>query len=240
MADTVIWTQSIRSALKRTAGRLGFQVERRGRRQHLWLKQVGIRTVPDVGANRGQFAAAIRTTLPGARIYAFEPLRDCFDELEKLASRDHQLTPINVALGDVNGPATFNRNRFTPSSSMLEVERLHDHSFPFTSQIGQVQVDVRRLDDLAGELSLTPQILVKLDVQGYEDRVISGGKEVLRQASVIIIEVSFRRLYAGQKLFDELHRQLAELGFGLHGFNEQIRSPIDDEVLSADAIYMHE
>jgi FkbM family methyltransferase len=240
MPDSGVWAQSLRSALKRTASHLGFQVERRGRRQHLWLRQVGIRTILDVGANRGQFAATIRTTLPDARIYAFEPLEDCFHELEKLTNRDRRLTPMNVALGDVNGRATFNRNLFTPSSSMLELEALHAVSFPFTSQVEQVQVDMRRLDDLAGELSLTPKILIKLDVQGYEDQVISGGQMVISQASVIIIEVSFRRLYAGQKLFDELHRQLTDLGFGLHGFMEQLRSPIDDEVLSADAVYVRE
>ena len=47
-----------------------------------WIKQAGIKTVLDVGAHAGEFASAVRAVLPDARIYAFEPLPDCYDKLQ--------------------------------------------------------------------------------------------------------------------------------------------------------------
>ena len=38
------------------------------------LSRFSFRTVVDVGANRGQFAAVARRLFPAARIYSFEPL----------------------------------------------------------------------------------------------------------------------------------------------------------------------
>ena len=42
-----------------------------------WLLGAGIGTLIDVGANKGQFASAIRALLPDVRIFAFEPVPDC-------------------------------------------------------------------------------------------------------------------------------------------------------------------
>jgi hypothetical protein len=46
-----------------------------------WIRNLDIKTVIDVGANTGQFAAEIHAILPKAAIYSFEPLRECYDFL---------------------------------------------------------------------------------------------------------------------------------------------------------------
>ncbi len=41
-------------------------------------------------------------------------------------------------------------------------------------------------------------------MQGYEDKVIAGGKNIIQQADVIICELSMDNLYEGQPLFDDI------------------------------------
>jgi FkbM family methyltransferase len=226
------------SLVKRTLLRLGIEVELRSRHRHLWLQQLGISTVLDIGANTGQFAAQIRDTLPDAHIYSFDPVEENFRQLQRREARDLRFKAYKFALGDANQKLPFNQNRFSASSSFLDLGEMHKSNFPFAREVEQVEVEVRRLDDLAPELNLEPEILVKLDVQGFEDQVIRGGASVLRTARVVITEVSFQALYEGQPLFGDIHQQLTELGFSLRGFSEQIRSTADDQMLSADAVYV--
>jgi FkbM family methyltransferase len=60
--------------------------------------------------------------------------------------------------------------------------------------------EVRRLSDVARELNLRHPLLLKPDVQGFEDKVIIGGEDVVARAKIVIIEVSFQSLFEGGPL----------------------------------------
>ena len=140
-----------------------------------WLLNSGIRTVLDVGANIGQFARAIHEVLPKAVIYSFEPLPDCFTELQRAMSGVATFRAFNTALADRDGEAEFYRSSWSPSSSLLPMEELHKQNFPFTAGESRQTVRTRRLDECAKGLMVEKEILVKIDVQGAEDKVIRGG-----------------------------------------------------------------
>jgi len=202
-----------------------------------WLLNSGIRTVFDVGANTGQFARAIHEVLPEAYIYSFEPLSDCFKRLE-VAMRDvHKFQAFNVALADKNGEELFYRSAWSPSSSFLPMGQLHKDNFPFTAPESTVTVAVSRLDNYLNELTMDEEILVKLDVQGCEDKVISGGKCVLHRTKILIVENSMVPLYEGQPLFGDLFTLLTQQGFKYHGALSQADSPIDGSVLYTDSVF---
>jgi FkbM family methyltransferase len=227
---------SLRSGLRATERRLGFEVNRR--RSDQWLQQIPIATIIDVGSNIGQFAARSRLLYPNSQIYAFEPLADCFAQLTHRFSGDKKFAGFRVALGAAEGTSTFHRNDYSPSSSLLEMEKLHEQTFTYTRAHSQVSVPVRRLDAVLPELDLKPDILLKLDVQGFEDRVLDGAQELLRQTRVVISEVSFEALYKDQAQFEDIYRRLTAAGFRYHGNWEQLFSPVDGRVLQADAIFL--
>jgi FkbM family methyltransferase len=204
-----------------------------------WLKKLDIRTVLDVGANGGGFAADIHATLPSAAIYSFEPLRDCYAQLVNTMKDVRSFRAFDFALGDETLQTTIHRSSFSPSSSLLPMADVHKQAFPFTNE-GWVSesVRMRRLDDVADELNLVDNILIKIDVQGFEDRVIRGGWNTVRRAKLLIVEVSFERLYQGQPLFDEIYDTLREAGFTYRGATGQLLSPIDGAVLQADGIFL--
>ncbi|MGB5080127.1 MAG: FkbM family methyltransferase, partial [Burkholderiales bacterium] len=159
----------------------------RPRQTLLGLKARPIRTVIDVGANTGQFSREVSALLPGARFYCFEPLPGPFAALSAWAeTQKGRVKPFNLALGDREGATEmFLHEDHTPSSSLLATTRLAERHYPFTRGQKRVSVMQTTLDAaLAGmQDELSPEMLVKLDVQGFEDRVIAGGMGTFARAS---------------------------------------------------------
>jgi len=203
-----------------------------------WLLKSGIRTVFDVGANIGQFARAIHEVLPEAYIYSFEPLPDCFGELQKAMAGVKTFRAFNMALAERDAEAEFYRSSWSPSSSLLPMQELHKQNFPFTAGESRQIVRVRRLDDYAEELTIQGEVLIKLDVQGVEDKVIEGGKELIQRAKILIVETSMDSLYERQPLFADIFKLLEALGFTYKGALSQAFSALDESVLYADSIFI--
>jgi FkbM family methyltransferase len=205
-----------------------------------WLAKCGIQTVLDVGAHMGEFAQRIRTMLPHAELISFEPLKEPFAKLTERFKGQPNFRAIRCALGEKAGHQEIHHNEFAPSSSLLRMAELHKQSFPFAVKEKTEMIEVRRLSDVFRELNLRDPLLLKLDVQGFEDKVIAGGEDVVARAKIIIIEVSFQPLYEGSPLFDDIYRLLKEHGFTYNGNFEQLLSPKDGRVLQADAIFCHQ
>ena len=232
--------RTVKNAAKRLCFLAGLDVKRVNPAEHNyeWLRRHDIQTILDIGANVGQFAAMIHPILPGAAIYAFEPLKDCYEQLLANMQGIAGFHAFNWALGDHETSAAMCRSEHSPSSSLLEMADLHKEAFPSSRTTAREVVAVRCLDDVARELNVAGGLLVKIDVQGYEDRVIRGGRETLSRASVLIVETSFRELYRGQALFGVIHDMLARLGFFYAGALGQWRNRLDGSVLQADSIFV--
>src|ERR1700746_1344766 len=74
---------------------------------HAWVKNAGIKTVIDVGANSGEFSSAMHAVVPNAHIYAFEPLGSCHNKLRKRLGNNGSLDSFQVAIGDRRGTVDF-------------------------------------------------------------------------------------------------------------------------------------
>jgi FkbM family methyltransferase len=203
-----------------------------------WLRELDPKTILDIGANTGQFAVAINAIFPDTRILSFEPLPDCFEQLKRNMAKAKNFAAFNYGLGDKAGELPFERNAFSMSSSFLKMTRTHVDAFPFTSRSSTVQVQVERLDEVAPSLNIVEPFLAKIDVQGYEDRVLHGGQQTLRRAAAMLVEMSFEELYEHQPLFDSVCQQVQELGFTYQGNLEQMNCPKTGRVLQVNGIFM--
>lgn len=203
-----------------------------------WFKDMKIDTVLDIGANTGQFAKTILALLPNAKIYSFEPLPDCFEELNNFAIKNDSTKAFNVGIGAESGMMSFERNESSQSSSFLKMTDTHKIAFPFTEKSTTVEVKITRLDDIAQEINLSESLLIKIDVQGYEDKVLLGGKATIDKAKVVIVETSFVQLYESQPLFDDIYRTFREWEFSFLGMVEQIVDPKTGQILQGDAIFI--
>ncbi len=227
-----------KSCLRRTFNLCGLDVKKIRFKPYQWLQDKNINTILDIGANTGQFAKQFNKLLPDAKIYSFEPLEICYNKLMENMGDVSQFQAFNIALGDINGETNIYKNDYTPSSSLLPIGQIHKEAFPFTKNVTAETIKIRRLDDALGELDITDNILVKIDVQGTEDKVILGGEVFLRKASIIILETSFQALYEGQILFDGIYDLLREKGFAYAGSEHTLRNPQNGSILQNDSIFI--
>ncbi len=232
----------IRAIIKKPLNLLGLDLVRYHPRyslgEYAYISSLKIKTVIDVGAHTGEFASMITRILPGVTVISFEPLKKEFLQLESQLRGIPKARAFNLALGDENRTQDMHRSDYSQSSSLRPMTTLHKEAFPESAGDTTETVEVRRLDDIAAELSLEPEILIKIDVQGYEDKVLAGADRVLSKSKAAIIEVSFRELYEGQPLFDLIHTTLKQKGFTYMGSLYQLVHPVERSVLQADALFV--
>lgn len=171
-------------------------------------------TVLDVGANKGQFSLLVRSTLPGTRIFAFEPLASEADIFDSNFARDEQCTLFRFALSEDAGTVDFHVADRADSSSLLNIGEGQRTAYG-VSKAKTVQVDVRRLDVVVTPDMLSGRVLLKIDVQGAEDMVLRGATQLLPLVDFVYLEASFVELYEGQKLAGDMVVQMAALGYDL-------------------------
>ena len=232
----------LRRIVKRPLNLLGLDLVRYNPRyslgEYAYVASLDIKTVIDVGAHTGEFARMIKTILPDAAIYSFEPLKREFESLQQQMQNGAGFKAFNCAVGDRSETVEIHRSSYAQSSSLLPMAKLHKEAFPVSASHTAEIVEVKRLDDVLRDFELRAEILIKIDVQGYEDKVIAGAAETVGKARAIIIEVSFRELYEGQPLFERIFGLLSGKGFKYMGNLYQLLSPIDGAPLQADALFV--
>jgi FkbM family methyltransferase len=157
--------------------------------------------------------------------------------LQKRLQEIPNVCVYNCALGDSSGKISLYANDFSPCSSILEATDALKRDWPEAANAKKEWIKVCRLDDVLSDVHLKPEMLVKIDVQGYEREVIRGGKGILRGSKVVVIEVNYVELYKGEPTFDDIYSEMKNLGFAFRGTVEQEKSRIDHRVIFADAIF---
>jgi FkbM family methyltransferase len=211
-----------------------------GHESWLGLPSIPFRTVLDVGACNGGFANdLLRPRFPGAIIHSFEPSPVSFAGLKKIADRSGgSIIAHNFGLGAVAETTTLNSTvDLLAASSLLASTREQFAIFPVTARTQQLTVEIKVLDEIAPSLAIVDDLLVKIDVQGFEDRVIAGGRNTIARAKACIIEIQIAELYAGQPSFRDLFMAMDSMGFAFNGVLDQY-SGDKGHMLYFDAVFI--
>ena len=206
----------------------------------LGIQGYGFRTIVDVGANTGQFARKMQPRFPDAVFYCFEPTPAAYSALHAWATTQEGVNAINLALGETQGVLTMNLHvQHDTSSSLLATTREIENIYPMTASQSKVDVEIQRLDDYLKGLHspLAHEILLKLDVQGYEAQVLRGAPDLLKQVCACIVEVNIDELYVGQSRFTEIVDLLGAGGLRYAGNFDQAYGQ-DGHVIYVDALFI--
>jgi FkbM family methyltransferase len=117
----------------------------------------------DVGANTGTICIPLAMMCPKKKIFAFEPNLEAFARLQFNHSLNYvpNLTLINAALGEEAAQKKLFVSGNIGGGSIYE-----------TAKGRGFDVDMMRLDEFFEKESIGERSAVKIDVEGYEDRVI--------------------------------------------------------------------
>ena len=182
------------------------------------LRQLGtVRTLVDIGANRGQFALAARHCFPAAKIYSFEPLAGPAGIFRRVFSVDARVILYESAIGPKAGQAEIHISARDDSSSLLPITEWQSALFPGTAEVACQAIQMTPLDAVLASKDIEEPALLKLDVQGFELQALQGCESLLEHFDWIYAECSFVELYKGQALADEVIAWLRERGFMLSG-----------------------
>lgn len=167
----------------------------------LLLPSLDIRTGIDVGANAGTYALHLARV--SKTLVCFEPVPFMQRLLNMLFAGQKHVIIRNEALSDRNGVATLSIP-VQENEAVTAMASLHT-AFP---QGRDIAVNTIRLDDFCRESTwLDPALIdfIKIDVEGFENEVIAGMREVLAKAHpVLLIEIELRHNSRCLDLFAEL------------------------------------
>ncbi|MEA5502649.1 FkbM family methyltransferase [Halotia wernerae UHCC 0503] len=159
----------------------------------------------DVGANNGVYTYFLSRL--SSHVFAYEPNPNLAQFLEKLAFQNVTIFP--VAVSDVGGTATLS----VPTDNESEIYQLGGKdklgSLKGISgyKIKTFEVPVVRLDDQNHH----DIGFIKIDVEGYEEFVISGASEILsKQKPNLLVEIEQRHI---NKNISEIFSKIIALGY---------------------------
>lgn len=204
------------------------------------FKYHSVDLVLDVGASDGVSGKMLRDHGYRGKIISFEPLSLAHEKLSRVANDDPLWTVApRMAIGEENGYSVINVSGSSTSSSILGILPRHLASAPEAAYVSQEKIPIRTLDSLWGSIILSDykSMFLKIDVQGYEDRVLRGAEKTLKEARGIQIEMSLVPLYDGQMLFDALYERIKEYGFGLQGLFHVYSEAESGRMLQFDGIF---
>ena len=169
-------------------------------------------TFLDVGANLGYYTAlAARAVGPNGRVLAVEPDPDSFGYLEQTiaANAVGNVQAFPVAASDA--PATLPLYISTDN-------RGDNRLYASGEDRPQVEVTARPLDALLRENKIDTVDLIKIDVQGYEPKVISGLRETIAASPNLTLLTEFwpQGIDEAGEDANEFLQTLRELGLTLH------------------------
>jgi FkbM family methyltransferase len=203
------------------------------------FKKHDIDLVLDVGANTGQFALEILKSGYRKPVISFEPLPAAFDELKKNAADYKNWKAENLAVGTETGSISINVAANSESSSVLPMLKSHSELAPESKYINAITVPITTLDQYFRDKKIEAEnIFLKIDVQGYEDSVISGALNALQKVKVLQLEISFIPLYDMSMIYYAMMSKLEGMGYSLYSLLPAFSDYKTGQIFQVDAVYI--
>ena len=153
--------------------------------------------VIDVGANKGQTIERFRKLFLNKNIHSFEPIKHEYLNLKQKYSNKNNIVLNNFAMGELPGEKEFNINHYTGSSSFLNIKESNWLNFkskkfniePKNFLKNKEKIKIETLDNYCQKNNIKNIDIVKIDTQGYEDKVLEGCQQMIEGKNIKFIEL---------------------------------------------------
>jgi FkbM family methyltransferase len=172
--------------------------------QRIANRGIDVGTVIDVGASNGMWSKICEEHFPKAKYLLIEAQPIHKPGLDEFVAKRPNAEYILAAAGDSVGETYFADTGDPFGGAVIR----HSNA---TSNIVR---PMTTLDAEARTRNLGGPYLVKLDTHGFEVPILEGAQQVLKNASIVVIETyTFRMSQDGALLFHEMVAYMADRGF---------------------------
>jgi FkbM family methyltransferase len=183
----------------------------------------------DIGASDGQWTRECRTVFAQSRYVLVDPLERNREPLMAMSRADSRVSVFSGIAAADHG--FMHLHDHGDQSSVLASD-----DFPGTL----IRVEARTVDSLFEDHGSPSPVLLKADVQGFELDVLRGAERCLQATEMLILEVSFRRVYRNSALAHEIIAWLGERGFRIYDICSYLQRASDRDLLQSDMVFVHE
>ena len=201
----------------------GMDAALRGMRERGYYPPV----ILDIGAAVGTWTENALRYWPRSHFYCIEALEERQSDLHALSRRTGaDIKVLICGVADADGIL-----------KMGVTESLWDSSFAYEGREAR-ELPVFSLDTLLAQNRIEPPSFLKLDVQGFETKIISGGQVALRICDVILMECSFYSFCPSMRTLDETIALMASYGFVPYEIVDVLRRPLDGAMGQCDLLFV--
>ena len=197
-----------------------------------------VSVVLDIGARDCIQSRELATVFPSATVVAIECNPDTLPACRAVAAANPRITLIEQAVHEHTGRTDFYQidrdNTVTawpdgnPGASSL-FKATGRYPIEDYKQF-KITVDCDRIDHICQNLQIDNIDLIWIDLQGAELIALRSAGTMLQNVRYIHTEVSFKPLYHGQCLYEELDKFLRHNGF-------ELCTPLERDLWQQDVIY---
>ena len=181
----------------------------------------------NVGMNIGAISFQLKNRKHGLKIFGFEPVKEFFHLATQNLSSFNDVTCLNMGAGAEDGAIDLRGFALDKVSNFGAAELRHTGT--------DYQVAVRRLD-CVDEISGVSPTLVKIDVEGQEDKVLQGMAGIIHKNLYISIEAD--RPETVKKYIDFLKKNKFDLYFGHLAMTDRTREGRNTEYDARSTIHI--
>ena len=204
----------------------------------------------DIGANQGQSIERFKKIFDNPIIHAFEPIDFEFKKLKEKYSNDKNIFLNNCAVGEKvqfkdfyitakTGNSSF--NKLKPNTNWLKTrsKQFKTSEQSYTKEMKLIKMIT--LDNYCLQNNIEKIDILKIDTQGYEDKVLEGSQEILKKEVVYSIEseIMLDDVYEKYFTFNDLEKFLTPNNFRLVGINTTNNNLFSGIVFFADILYFN-
>jgi FkbM family methyltransferase len=159
----------------------------------------------DIGANVGQFHSLCKQYFPTSYIFSIEASDECESYLKQITDQYY----IGLLAKDESNYKFYSlKNNPVNTGNSIYKELTEHYSDSNLEIINKKGIKLDNLFELESEFDL-----IKIDTQGSELDIISGGVQLCSKAKGILLEASLTQYNENSPLYDEVLKFMDNFGF---------------------------
>ena len=195
----------------------------------------------DVGAYQGEWISKYLRNFPNLIAYLIEPHEKSYLYLKKKFKNYENIRPFKLGLSNSNEIQKVNINSKSYTNSFLEFHKDVSKSWKYEQfeNLYKEESKMQKLSDFVRENNISKINVLKLDVQGYESRVLNGAADLLEKnlIDLILLEVIIIPTYKNQSKVSEIFDIFENYKYSLYGVYDIEKNPKRSRLQQFDALF---